>query len=167
MHVPFLIGEPAKSPRPVLERLSFKSNTDGTNLSFFFCKGAAFLNEVYLTVFMERKSYLKKKEGATFSERVVAFALAIPEGRVATYGNLSHAAGGGKMAAQSVTAILSKAFDAGERRIPFHRIVYADGRVWLSEKYKQERLRRYLEEGIEVDTEGKIKNFKSLRYEFK
>lgn len=47
------------------------------------------------------------------------------------------------MASQSITAILSKAYDNGERSIPFHRIVYADGRVWIDKAHRAERLRLY------------------------
>jgi methylated-DNA-protein-cysteine methyltransferase-like protein len=116
---------------------------------------------------MERKSYLKKKKGATFSEKVLKLALSIPKGRVATYGNISHAAGGGAMAAQSITTILGKAYDAGEKQIPFHRIVYADGRVWMNERYDDERKKRYVGEGIEIDRKGRIKDFEKIRIEFK
>ena len=42
------------------------------------------------------------------------------------------------MASQSITTILGKAYKQGEKNIPFHRIVYADGTVWLSDKYKKE-----------------------------
>jgi alkylated DNA nucleotide flippase Atl1 len=45
---------------------------------------------------------------ASFSERVVAIALSIPPGRVATYGAIARAAGGGGMASQSITGILAK-----------------------------------------------------------
>lgn len=56
----------------------------------------------------------------TFSERVVEVALAIPKGRVSTYGHIARAAGGGGQASRSVTAILAKAYDAGEKK--FHSI---------------------------------------------
>ena len=78
-----------------------------------------------------------------FSKRVVTLALSIPKGRVSTYGNISRAAGGGGMAAQSITTILSRAWDEGEKTIPFHRIVYADGHIWISPRYRKERMRLY------------------------
>ncbi len=102
----------------------------------------------------------------TFSMRVVQLALSIPPGRVTTYGHISRAAGGGAMAAQSITSILGKAWQQGEKNIPFHRIVYADGRVWMSEEYEKERMKRYKKEGIEVDEKGRIKNFRDLLFEF-
>jgi alkylated DNA nucleotide flippase Atl1 len=103
----------------------------------------------------------------TFSERVIKLALKVPKGRVTTYGRLARAAGAGPMASQSITAILGKAYDAGEHTIPFHRIVYADGRVWLDARHKKERMALYQKEGIEVDSAGKIKNFRDVLFEFK
>ena len=103
----------------------------------------------------------------TFSERVVACALAIPKGRVTTYGRIARASGGGAMASQSITSILGKAFNEGEKRIPFHRIVYANGTVWISNSHRSERMKRYREEGIEVDKNGKIKNFEKVLFEYR
>lgn len=110
---------------------------------------------------------LKKIKTPTFSERVVKAALSIPKGRVTTYGRIARACGGGGMAAQSITNILGKAYQAGETRIPFHRIVYADGRVWLSSAREKERRKLYRAEGIEINVKGKIKNFRDKLFEFK
>ncbi len=116
----------------------------------------------------------------TFSERVLKAVLSIPKGRVTTYGRIARACGAGPMASQSITTILGKAYDAGEKRIPWHRIVYAGGKVWLparttnlvqsggDDKYKKERMSLYKKEGIEVDSKtGKIKNFEEILFEFK
>lgn len=103
----------------------------------------------------------------TFSERVVKIALAIPKGRVTTYGRIARAAGGGPMASQSITSILGKAWENGEKNIPFHRIVYADGRIWVDAKHRKERMKRYQEEGIELDEKDRIKNFRTLLWELK
>jgi alkylated DNA nucleotide flippase Atl1 len=70
------------------------------------------------------------------------------------------------MAAQSITNILGKAHKAGAKGIPFHRIVYADGRVWISEKRRKERLTLYKKEGIELDNKDRIKNFRDILLEF-
>lgn len=102
----------------------------------------------------------------TFSERVVKIALSIPRGRVTTYGRIARAAGGGNMASQSITSILGKAWDHGEKNIPFHRIVYADGHIWIDAKHHKERMRRYKEEGIELDAKNRIKNFRGILLEF-
>jgi alkylated DNA nucleotide flippase Atl1 len=102
-----------------------------------------------------------------FSKRVVKLALSVPPGRVTTYGALARAAGGGAMASQSITGILSRAYDAGEKNIPFHRIVYSDGRVWMAPEYERARMRRYKKEGIKLDRGGRIENFRDLLLEFK
>jgi methylated-DNA-protein-cysteine methyltransferase related protein len=103
----------------------------------------------------------------TFSQRVVKCALSIPKGKVSTYGRIARAAGAGPMASQSITTILGKAYEAGETRIPFHRIVYADGKIWVSPKYRAERLKRYKEEKIELDENDRIKDFRDKLFEFK
>lgn len=108
----------------------------------------------------------KKKVGKTFSERVVEIALSIPKGRITTYGRISRAAGGGTMSSQSVTGILSKAYDAG-KNIPFHRIVYANGTIWIDDAHRAKRMKLYKEEGIEIDKNNKIKNFEEKVLEFK
>ncbi len=102
----------------------------------------------------------------TFSQRVVYLAKLIPKGKVTTYGELAKLAGGGKMAAQSVTSILARAADGGEDSIPFHRIVYADGRVWLDSKYEKKRLRLYKEEKISLDSNHRIIDFFDKKFDF-
>jgi methylated-DNA-protein-cysteine methyltransferase-like protein len=103
----------------------------------------------------------------TFSQRVVKIALSIPEGRVTTYGRIAKASGGGAMASRSITAILGKAYAEGEKAIPFHRIVYSNGRVWIDEKYRKIRMALYKKEGIRVDQTGKIVDFADIVWEFK
>jgi alkylated DNA nucleotide flippase Atl1 len=103
----------------------------------------------------------------TFSERVVQLALMIPPGMVSTYGSIATAAGGGPMASRSVTGILGKAYMAGEKSIPFHRIVYSSGRVWMDDAHRDNRIKLYKKEGIEIDEKGYIKNFRDTQFEFK
>ncbi len=91
----------------------------------------------------------------------------IPVGRVTTYGRIAKAAGGGAMASQSITGILAKAYNEGIKDIPFHRIVYADGRVWIDDAHKKERIRLYKKEGIVLDKNNKIQNFSDIVFEFK
>lgn len=102
----------------------------------------------------------------TFSQRVLEIALSIPTGRVTTYGRIARAAGGGAMASQSITGILAKAYSEGETSIPFHRIVYANGTIWVDEQHRAKRMKLYKQEGIEVDTKDRIKNFKNIVLEF-
>lgn len=105
--------------------------------------------------------------GDTFSERVVRLALEIPFGRVSTYGRIARAAGGGAMSAQSITNILGKAWDNGAHDIPFHRIVYADGRIWVSPERRKERMKLYKKEGIEIDKKDRVRNFSAVLFEFR
>ena len=106
---------------------------------------------------------MKLKPGE-FSKKVVELALKIPEGRVTTYGILAQSAGGHPMMAQMITHILGKSKDYN--KIPYHRIVYASGKVWLDEKYKKERLKLYKKEGIKLDKHNKIVNFDEIVWTF-
>jgi len=103
-------------------------------------------------------------DGMTFSQRVWELATSIPEGRVTTYGILVRAAGGGAQAARSITGILSKAPNQGA--IPYHRIVYADGRVWMTPECEKERRALYKRENIKVNSRGFIENFDDVLLDF-
>ena len=99
-----------------------------------------------------------------FSQRVFELAIAIPEGRVSTYGHLAKAAGGGTQAARSVTGILAKHPNA--RAIPFHRIVYAGGKIWSNPEYDEKRRELYEREGIILTQNGYIENFDEVVFDF-
>lgn len=103
-----------------------------------------------------------------FSQRVWDIALSIPPGRVTTYGALARAAGGTPILARSITSILGKAPNQGT--IPYHRIVYADGRVWLPDEPKAQKVRLalYRREDIIVDPHtARIKNFDEVFEDFR
>ncbi len=119
-----------------------------------------------MTLFPDRKPLTHRAAMSTFSDRVVALALAIPEGKVTTYAILARRAGGGGMAARSITGILSKAWEKGERKIPFHRIVYSDGKIWTSPEYHTKRIALYKKEGIALDTRNRIVDFADHLHEF-
>ena len=106
---------------------------------------------------------MKLKPGE-FSKIVCQLALQIPPGRVTTYGLLTQSAGGHPMLARMITAVLSKSPDVD--KIPFHRIVYSDGRVWLDPKYAKKRLKLYEQEGIKLDKNHRIINFDNLVFTF-
>lgn len=109
---------------------------------------------------------IMKFNNDSFSTRVVRIALAIPSGKVMTYGMIARAAGGSGQSARSVSGILGKAYMRGEKKIPFHRIVYSGGTVWLSPEYEAERRRLYKKEGIVLNKKGKIENFRDVLMEF-
>ena len=100
----------------------------------------------------------------TFSQKVWLLATSIPPGRVVTYGILASSAGGGSYAARSITGILSKA--PNQAAIPYHRIVYADGRPWLTAGNRPARLKLLKREGITLDDKDRIINFTNKLYYF-
>ncbi|MFA5025969.1 MAG: MGMT family protein [Candidatus Shapirobacteria bacterium] len=107
---------------------------------------------------------MSKLKPGEFTQNVWKLAKKIPSGRITTYGYLAAAAGGHPMMAQMITHILSKAPEI--ESIPFHRIVYSDGRVWLDQKYKNERLKLFKKEGIKLDKNNRIVDFEKLIYIF-
>lgn len=114
---------------------------------------------------MIRKKFGKSE--MTFGEKVVALALMIPSGRVSTYGDIARAAGGGAMASRSVTGILGKAWQNGEHRIPWHRIVYANGKIWANEEHRAKRMKLYKKEGIKINSRDRIVDFEALLFDFR
>ncbi len=102
-----------------------------------------------------------------FSERVILIARAIPFGKVTTYGRIARAAGGGTMSSQSITGILGRAYDNGVKDIPFHRIVYVNGRVWMNPEYREKRLRLYKKEKIKIGKNDRIENFNEILWDLK
>lgn len=99
-----------------------------------------------------------------FSQHVWELATSIPVGRVTTYGILAKCAGGSGQAARSVIGILSRA--PNRDAIPWHRIVYSDGRIWMKPEYEAKRRELYELEGIHVDQRGRITNFEEVVYYF-
>jgi methylated-DNA-protein-cysteine methyltransferase related protein len=110
---------------------------------------------------------MTKKSPSVFYQKVWQLALQIPEGKVTTYGLLCAAAGGHPMMSRMITTILSKSPDVD--KIPFHRIVYSNSKIWLdSTKSSDEggRDKLYKKEGIKVDRNNKIINFDKIIYTF-
>jgi methylated-DNA-protein-cysteine methyltransferase-like protein len=105
-----------------------------------------------------------KKEIPIFSKKVRELARTIPKGMVTTYGLLARASGGGGQAARSVAGILGK--DPMNNEIPFHRIVFSSGKVWVNDVCSPARMKLYKKEGIEVNEKGKILNFGDVLYTF-
>jgi methylated-DNA-protein-cysteine methyltransferase-like protein len=99
-----------------------------------------------------------------FSQRLWELAISIPPGRVTTYGGLAKAAGSGGQASRSVSGILAKSPNPGV--IPWHRIVYAGGKVWLTDEYSAKRRELYELEGIVVNDKGYIKDFEEILFDF-
>jgi methylated-DNA-protein-cysteine methyltransferase-like protein len=99
-----------------------------------------------------------------FSQKVIKLALSIPPGRVTTYGLITAAAGGHPMLSRMITHILGKSDKVDQ--IPFHRIVYSNGKIWSDPKYDKWRAKLYKKEGIKVDKNNKIIDFEKIVYDF-
>ncbi len=105
-----------------------------------------------------------KNKPCEFSKKVVELTLTIPPGRVTTYGLLCAAAGGHPMLSRMITHILGKSDQVDQ--IPFHRIVYSNGKIWLDPEHNQWRDKLYKQEGIKVDKNNKIVDFEKILYGF-
>ena len=68
------------------------------------------------------------------------------------------------MAARSISSILSKY--PNQKAIPWHRIVYAGGKVWWTNECEDSRRELYELEGILVNQKGKITNFEKIIFDF-
>lgn len=114
------------------------------------------------------------KKPGEFSQKVITLALTVPPGRVTTYGILAQTAGGHPMLSRMITHILGKSDQVDQ--IPFHRIVYSNGKIWLGRqslsdggdyiKFNKYRLGQYKKEGIKVDKNNKIVNSEKIVFYF-
>jgi methylated-DNA-protein-cysteine methyltransferase related protein len=87
-------------------------------------------------------------------QRIYAIVRRIPRGRIATYGQVAVLAGLGGHARQVGYALHS--LDAGDR-IPWHRVLNAQGRVSLRSEPGGDRVQRALleREGVRFDAAGR------------
>jgi methylated-DNA-protein-cysteine methyltransferase-like protein len=89
-----------------------------------------------------------------FTEEAARVVLAIPSGRVASYGQVARLAGDPR-AARQVVRVLNTMSD--RLRLPWHRVVNRQGRIALPAGHGFELQRRLLlDEGIEVGPDGTI-----------
>jgi methylated-DNA-protein-cysteine methyltransferase-like protein len=96
-----------------------------------------------------------------FCTSVRAFIVAIPVGKVASYGQIARLAGKPRGARQ-VSWILHS--QSGKYRLPWQRVIGADGRISLPPGkgfFEQRRLLR--QEGVKVDDWGRI-DLKTFRW---
>lgn len=107
---------------------------------------------------------MTKKSPSIFYQKVWQLALQIPPGRVTTYGIICAAAGGHPMVSRMITTILSKSPDVD--KIPFHRIVYSNGKIWFDPQHNKWRDKLYNQEGIKVDKNNKIVDFEKIIFTF-
>lgn len=105
-----------------------------------------------------------KQKPSEFSKKLVKLALQIPSGRVTTYGILCAAAAGHPMMSRMVTSILGRSDQVD--KIPFHRIVYSNGKIWFDPEHNKWRDQLYKKERIKVGKDNKIIDFEKLVYTF-
>ncbi|MFP5107210.1 MGMT family protein [Neobacillus sp. C211] len=89
-----------------------------------------------------------------FTENVVEIIRSIPEGKVATYGQIAGLAGSPRAARQVVRALHSM---SKRHRLPWHRVINAKGQIALldDESYNEQRLSLEAE-GVEIGLNGVI-----------
>lgn len=86
--------------------------------------------------------------------RILATVDSIPEGRVATYGQVAEEAGLPRRA-RLVGRVLSEL--PSESRVPWHRVVNASGGISVRGRAAMARQRKRLrEEGVEVRSGGRV-----------
>jgi methylated-DNA-protein-cysteine methyltransferase related protein len=89
-----------------------------------------------------------------FTENVVEIIRSIPEGKVATYGQVARLAGSPRAARQVVRALHSM---SKKHRLPWHRVINAKGQIALQddESYHEQVLSLEAE-GVEIGLNGVI-----------
>ena len=89
-----------------------------------------------------------------FTIKVIEVILAIPQGRVATYGGVARIAGNAR-AARQVSRILHTC--SRKEGLPWHRVINREGRISLRRMHGYEEQRALLEqEGIVFDASDRI-----------
>lgn len=89
----------------------------------------------------------------SFTTRVVEVVRSIPKGKVATYGQVARLAGNPNGARQVVRVLWSQ----GEKaRLPWHRIINAQGRIALTGEGLRMQRSLLKQEGVKVDDTGAI-----------
>ena len=89
-----------------------------------------------------------------FARRVLEAARRIPEGRVATSGQLAYLAGRPRNARQAGRVMAR----CGDASVPCHRVVHADGSLCPGDDFGVPGLQRHrlLEEGVPFRPDGRV-----------
>lgn len=89
-----------------------------------------------------------------FTEQVIQTILAIPQGRVATYGQIAALAGHPR-APRQVAGVLKRY--SREYGLPWHRVIGSGGSVSITDPVgRAEQIARLKEEGVHVGPHGEI-----------
>lgn len=93
------------------------------------------------------------KARAPLTERILAVLRAIPNGKVASYGQVAALAGSPRGARQVARVLHSL---SEKEKLPWHRVVGVSGRISLPAEASAEQARRLRREGVPVDASGKL-----------
>jgi len=100
-----------------------------------------------------------------FQNSVVDALSVVGEGYVTTYKNISIAIGrpGASQAAHNAVKVAVR--DYGYN-LPWHRIVRANGQMYLNPNFNDERIAKLQSEGIEVSSKGRVINLEQYLYDY-
>ena len=87
----------------------------------------------------------------TFTEKIINVLREIPEGRVASYGQIARLAGNPRSARQVARVLHSM---SAKYQLPWHRVVNAKGEIVIKDGDRQKEL--LLEEGVVVDEKLRV-----------
>ena len=87
------------------------------------------------------------------TERIIKELLAVPKGKVSTYGDIAKKAGVHNGARQVVRVLHSMTL---KFNLPWYRILRADGHIALQGEGKDEQIGLLRSEGIDVSNDGKV-----------
>jgi methylated-DNA-protein-cysteine methyltransferase-like protein len=103
---------------------------------------------------VDRMRRHKKSAETSLTERIIQIIKRIPEGRVATYGQIAAMAGSPRAARQVVRTLHSS---SRKEKLPWYRVVNSKGKISLlpGAGYEEQKT-RLLSEGIEFDSNDTI-----------
>ena len=87
----------------------------------------------------------------TFTEKIINVLREIPEGRVASYGQIARLAGNPRSARQVARILHSM---SAKYQLPWHRVVNAKGEIVIKDGDRQKDL--LVEEGVVVDEKMRV-----------
>jgi len=107
----------------------------------------------------------ENREMTPFQLSVVDALSVVPKGQITTYKNISIAIGrpGASQAAHNAVKVAVRDYGYD---LPWHRIVRADGRMYLNPNFFDDRIERLREESIEVSDKGYIQNLADYLYDY-
>src|SRR5215475_4997574 len=100
---------------------------------------------------------------ARFKSRVMAVVAGIPEGRVTTYGTIAKHL---QITARQVAFVLATLTDKESKRLPWFRVVAANGVVSSTKlgSVGRRQIERLRSEGVAVTSRNKVQDFRALAW---